>query len=64
MRQRTSRYYKILSLLLSLWGLSLVTGTMLFGMGGSLPCIDCRYTLAHEEVAPRDDVLDSAGRKP
>jgi hypothetical protein len=37
MRQRTSRYYKILSLLLSLWGLSLVTGTMLFGMGGSLP---------------------------
>jgi hypothetical protein len=39
MRQRTSRYYKILSLLLSLWGLSLVTGTMLFGMGGSLPCI-------------------------
>ncbi len=37
MRQRTSRYYKVLSLLLGLWGLSLVTGTMLFGMGGAYP---------------------------
>ncbi len=39
MRQRTIRYYKVLSLLLGLWGLSLVTGTMLFGMGGALPCV-------------------------
>ena len=39
MRQRTSRYYKVLSLLLGLWGLSLVTGTMLFGMGGVVPCV-------------------------
>ncbi len=39
MRQRTIRYYKVLSLLLGLWGLSLVTGTMLFGMGGTLPCV-------------------------
>ncbi len=39
MRQRTSRYYKVLSLLLGLWGLSLVTGTMLFGIGGVLPCV-------------------------
>jgi hypothetical protein len=39
MRQRTSRYYKVLSLLFGIWGLSLVTGTMLLGMSGSLPCI-------------------------
>ena len=39
MHQRTIRYYKVLSLLLGLWGLSLVTGAMLFGMSGSLPCI-------------------------
>ncbi len=39
MRQRTIRYYKVLSLLLGLWGLSLVTGTMLFGMDGGLPCV-------------------------
>ncbi len=39
MRQRTIRYYRVLSLLLGLWGLSLVTGTMLFGMGGGLPCV-------------------------
>ena len=39
MRQRTIRYYKVLSLLLGLWGLSLVTGTMLFGMGGALSCV-------------------------
>ncbi len=39
MRQRTIRYYKVLSLLLGLWGLSLVTGTMLFGMGVALPCV-------------------------
>ena len=39
MRPRTIRYYKILSLLLGLWGLSLVTGTMLFGMAEAAPCI-------------------------
>ena len=39
MRPRTIRYYKILSLLLGLWGLSLATGTMLFGMDGALSCL-------------------------
>jgi hypothetical protein len=39
MRQRTSRYYKVLSLLFGIWGLSLVTGTMLFGMAGAVPCV-------------------------
>ncbi len=39
MRPRTSRYYKVLSLLLGLWGLSLVTGSVLFGMAGAVPCI-------------------------
>ena len=36
MRTRTSRYYKVLSLLLGIWGLSLVTGTMLFGMHSAM----------------------------
>ena len=39
MRPRTSRYYKVLSLLLGLWGITLATGTMLFGMGVALPCV-------------------------
>ncbi len=39
MRQRTTRYYKVLSLLLGIWGLSLVTGTMLLGMSGAVPCV-------------------------
>ena len=39
MHRRTIRYYKVLSLLLGLWGLSLVTGTMLFGMAEAAPCI-------------------------
>ena len=39
MRQRCKRYYKVLSLLLGLWGLSLVTGAMLFGMGAGMPCV-------------------------
>ena len=39
MRQRGKRYYKVLSLLLGLWGLSLVTGAMLFGMGAGMPCV-------------------------
>jgi hypothetical protein len=39
MRRRTIRYYKVLSLLLGLWGLSLVTGTMMFAMGAGLPCL-------------------------
>ena len=39
MRPRTIRYYKLLSLLLGLWGLSLATGTMLFGMDGALSCL-------------------------
>ena len=39
MRTRTIRSYKVLSLLLGLWGLSLVTGTMLFGMDGALSCL-------------------------
>ena len=39
MHRRTIRYYKVLSLLFGLWGLSLVTGIMLFGMAGAAPCI-------------------------
>ncbi|MFQ5565231.1 MAG: hypothetical protein ACE5EU_02605 [Paracoccaceae bacterium] len=39
MRQRTIRYYKILSLLLGLWGLSVATGTMLFGMAAPALCV-------------------------
>ncbi len=39
MRQRTIRYYKVLSLLLGIWGISVATGTMLFGMGGAIPCL-------------------------
>ncbi len=39
MRQRTIRYYKVLSLLLGIWGISVATGTMLFGIDGGLPCV-------------------------
>ena len=39
MRQRTIRYYKVLSLLLGIWGISVATGTMLFGMGEAGPCV-------------------------
>jgi len=27
-----------------------------------MTCIDCHYNLVHEEIAPRDSFLDSAGR--
>ncbi|MHA1530107.1 MAG: hypothetical protein ACTSVG_13895 [Alphaproteobacteria bacterium] len=39
MRLRSTHYYKVLSLLLGVWVISVTTGTMLFGVGEAVPCV-------------------------